>query len=121
MIRNNQGFVLKNVLILIMGLTSILFSSTYYYVSSLKIAKQSLLLEKQKAVELIVYSYFLDNLKRNETIKVDTSSVQIEYTITCDDKTSTLDSRICFESCYQWNVVYDLKNKNVVKQAYSSI
>lgn len=116
---NKHGFVLKNVLILLLVLSSIAFSFAHYYQQNLKILQQSLLLEKQKAAELILYSYFMAHLHTNESSVIESTSTQITYTISATDNHSNLDSRICFDSCYGWRLEYDFENQRMISNEYT--
>lgn len=118
MIVNKNGFVLKNVLFLLLVLSGITFSFAHYYQLNLNILRQSLLLEKQKAAELILYSYFVSHLHTNESQTIENSNVQITYTISAADDRSVLNSRICFDTCYRWELEYDLENKCMISSEY---
>lgn len=118
--KSKNGFVLKHVLILLLSLTSITFSITHYYQQTLNIYHQSLLLEKQKAAELILYSYFMSHLKNNESKNVSTTTMKMTYSISSDEKVSKLESRICFESCYYWKLEYDRENQQMITHEYNS-
>lgn len=119
MTANKNGFVLKNVLFLLLILSSITFSFAHYYQQNLKILQQSLLLEKHKAAELILYSYFMSNLHTNESQTINHSNIQITYTISIADDRSVLDSRICFDACYGWKLEYDLENQSMISSEYT--
>lgn len=118
MIANKNGFVLKNVLFLLLVLTTITFSFAHYYQQNLKILQQSLLLEKQKAAELILYSYFMAHLHTNESHTIDHSNVKITYEISAAENRSVLNSRICFDACYGWRLEYDLENQRMISSEY---
>lgn len=116
--KTKPGFIFKQVLLLLMTLfTFIIYTQTYhqYYLKNLS---YHLELEKQKVVELILYSYFI-NHDRNETKQMSTSEVDLAYTMTAQEKTKELKARICIESCYYWTLTQDKETKQITNNAYS--
>ena len=60
-----RGFALKNVLVILMIVFTFTFAYGQYVSKQAKLEKNLLVLQKQKNIEHILYSYFMAHLSRD--------------------------------------------------------
>lgn len=113
-----RAFVLKNVLIIIMLISTMTLSLTQYAYHQYTLYKNLQTIEKQRAVELILYSYFMAHLNNQEEKVIQYNDYKINYQISKKDNRSFLLADIFIETNYQWQLEYDHESKKVIASEY---
>lgn len=113
-----KGFVLKQTLIVFSFLCVFLLSMIQIISNNVQSLKNTIILEKQKAVEIIIASYFNMYYDSNEIIEIELENFTLNYECVKQENLSKLTSRVCFDSCYEIEGVYDDQKNYITSWRY---
>ena len=114
------GFVLKQTLVIFMFLISFLLVFIHIVNQDSQTLKNNLIIEKQKAVELILTSYFSYYYDRSEEYYIEYDDFTLDYQSEVREDYSILNSRVCFNKCYSIHGRFNHKNKIIDEWTYKS-
>ncbi len=117
--KSKEGFVLSYCLFVLIIIFSMTTFVALQVVQKKNIEENILMIEEQKNVELLIYSYFLDNLTEEDfTINID--DFTLEYSTTKEDNTLTMCAGIENGYTYKFYLIYDLEEEKVTEVNYEN-
>lgn len=116
-----RAVALKNTLVILMIFSASSLTFLGQVQETLRLYKNIEMLEKQKVIEFILYSYFMSHLNQEINEVIENEQYYLAYKMYSSGKLSTLEVTIQVDIPYQWIVIYDHDQKQIQSSMYKSL